>query len=143
MSDIEMLLVDAFRKIATGRGHCPHLARAFGRLARCEGADLVRVTAILLSAIDNGCRRTVIIGMPGAEECTLSELQMLAIVAAAQKSDHALLDAHLAWMVHPPHRKPVAVAARLLSGLLLKSGLKVSVPSFGLAQPSAMLSVVA
>jgi hypothetical protein len=46
-------------------------------------------------------------------------------------------------MVHPPHRKPVAVAARLLSGLLLKSGLKVPVPSFGLAQPSAMLSVVA
>jgi hypothetical protein len=143
MSDIEMLLVDAFRKIATGRGHCPHLARALGRLARCDGSDLVRVIAIMLSAIDNGCRRTVTIGMPGTEECTLSELQMLAIVAAAQKSDHALLDAHLAWLVHGPHHKPVAVAARLVSGLLLKSGLRVSVPSFGLAQPSAMLSVVA
>jgi hypothetical protein len=143
MSEIETLLVDAFRKIATGRGHCPHLARGLGRLARCEGADLVRVIAIMLCAIDNGCRRTIVIGMPGAEECTLSELQMLAIVAAAQKSDYALLDAHLTWMVHPPHRKPVAVAARLVSGLLLKSGLKVSVPSFGLAEPGAMLGVVA
>ena len=80
MSEIESLLVEAFRKIVSGRGYCPNLALTLGRAARCDGGDLVRVIAIFLAAIDNGCRRAVTIGAKDDPDPTPSEVQLLALI---------------------------------------------------------------
>src|SRR6185312_10296547 len=113
MRGIESQLVEAFRKIVSGRGYCPHVARDLGRAARCDGADLIRVIAIFLAAIDNGCRRPVMLSGNGDPDLTPSEMQLLALIAAAQREDEALMRAHLTFLVEAPHEKPVTVAARL------------------------------
>src|SRR5262249_30498865 len=133
------LLVEAFRKIVSGRGYCPSMARALGRAARCDGADLVKVIAIFLAAIDNGCRRAVTIGANGDPDFTPSEVQLLALIAAAQREDDALMGAHMAFLVEPPHEKPVKVSARLVGGLLLKSELRLSLPTGQPMRSAAML----
>ena len=77
MTQIESLLVQAFRKIVSEtRAIAPALARTLGQAARCDGADLVQVIAIFLSAVDNGCRRAVTIGANGDPDLTPSEVQM-------------------------------------------------------------------
>jgi hypothetical protein len=143
MDETERLLVDAFRKIVGGRGYCPAMARSLGRVGRCDGADLVRVISIFLAAIDNGCRRAVTIGAPGDAELTPSEMQLLALIAAAQREDDALMGAHMAFLVEAPHEKPVKVAARLVGGLLLKSDLRLSLPTGQPARTAMLLPVVA
>jgi hypothetical protein len=143
MTQIESLLVQAFRKIVSGRGYCPSLARTLGQAARCDGANLVRVIAIFLSAVDNGCRRAVTIGANGDPDLTPSEVQLLALIAAAQREDEALMRAHMAFLVEPPHEKPVTVAARLVGGLLLKSELRVPSPSSLPPRTVMLLPVVA
>ena len=143
MGEIESLLVESFRKIVSGRGYCPSMARSIGRVGRCDGADLVRVISIFLAAIDNGCRRAITIGVPGDAELTPSEVQILTLIAAAQREDDALMRAHLAFLVEPPHEKPVKVAARLVGGVLLKSDIRLSLPSGVPARTAMLLPVVA
>ena len=138
MGEIESQLVEAFRKIVSGRGYGPAMARSIGRVARCDEADLVRVISIFLAAIDNGCCRAIILGVTGDPDMTLSEVQLLALIAAGQREDEALMAAHLAFLVEPPHEKPVMVAARLVGRVLLKSQVQL-LPSSSLPSHPAML----
>lgn len=139
----EHLLLIALRKIVLGRGRCPALLREIARLPGCDPSDLIRTLAILLSAINNGCRRTVYVADLGYAGSTFDEQRILALIAAAQAGDGDLVAAHLAWLVEAPHQKPVAIAARVLGRLLLDGGVALALPRTPGASRPLILAVVA
>jgi hypothetical protein len=138
----ERLLLITLRKIVLGRGRCPALLREIARLPGCDPSDLVRTLAILLSAINNGCRRTVCVGYLGHAGPTFDEQRILALVAATQAEAGDLVAAHLAWLVEAPHQKPVAIAARVLGRLLLGAGVTLEPRTPGASRP-LILAIVA
>jgi hypothetical protein len=122
MGQGETYLVHAIRAIVVGHGRCPALLRLLDGLVADDAEDLARSLAILLGAIDNGCRRPVTIGYRGDATLTPNEIQIVAIIAAAQRGDSAELSARLNWLVSAPHQKPVAIAARIVARLLAAHG---------------------
>lgn len=122
MTDGKALLVHGMRSIVTGHGRCPATLAAMDALVGAAAPDLVRTLAILLGAIDNGCRRPVTVGCRGDAARTPDEVQILAIIAAAQRGAESELGARLCWLVSGPHQKPVAIAARMVGRLLDKHG---------------------
>jgi hypothetical protein len=123
MGKDETYLVHAMRAIIVGHGRCPSLTLLLGEIVGTDAVDLARSLAILLGAIDNGCRRPVTIGYRGDAALTLDEIQIVAILAAAQREEAAELSARLNWLVAAPHQIPVAIAARIIGRLLRKNGI--------------------
>jgi len=140
MGKDETYLVQAMRAIIVGHGRCPSLTLMLGEIVGGDAVDLARSLAILLGAIDNGCRRPVTIGYRGDISLTLDEIQIVAIIAAAQREDTAELSARLTWLVSPTHQVPVSIAARIIGRLLRKHGIALRATR---REPPPAMAVVA
>jgi hypothetical protein len=136
----ESYLVHAIRAIIVGHGRCPSLVLLLGEIVDGDAVDLARSLAILLGAIDNGCRRPVTIGYRGDSALTLDEVQILAIIAAAQREDAAELTARLTWLVTAMHQTPVAIAARIIGRILRRHDIALGAAR---GEPLPAMAVVA
>lgn len=128
LGNSESFLVHTIRSIVIGHGRCQATLCILHDFVGVAAPDLVRTLAILLGAIDNGCRRPVTIGYRGDSRLTPDEVQIVAIIAAAQRDEGAELAARLNWLVGGPHHKPVAIAARIVGRLLQVNGVALLPP---------------
>ena len=83
---------------------------------------------LFLKSLSQGCRRMLTVSYPGCADITADERQMIAILAAMQAEDDALLRSHLSWLVKKDYRSCVLDAAQILAELLKQQGLYLALP---------------
>lgn len=116
------LLVWTWRKLLAGQEDCPLLAAEYRRIAGDDARGLLCLFANFLQALGQGSRRVLSLGQPRCIGLTNDEVQMLRLAAAAQAVDHALLSAHLAWLVRREGQPAAQAAVLLLMARLRAAG---------------------
>jgi hypothetical protein len=137
--DPELLVVRAWRTIILGRSGCRLLGRMFGPP---DGIEVIEAIATFLRALSHGSRHMLNVGHPGCPNITSDERQMLAVIAASQADNHALLLSHLSWLVRRDRRDEVAQATHALGRLLTLRGMGVPLPALQAFPAASMLAVV-
>jgi hypothetical protein len=125
----ERLLVWTWRRMATGRGSCPLIAREFSDACGDDAAEVYVAFCAFLRALASASRRRLSIAPPGSFALTGDERQILTLLAAAQADHTAHFEAHLRWLAHSRARQELAGAARLLAASLLANRLQLVLPA--------------
>jgi hypothetical protein len=125
----EGLLVSAWRKLATGQGCCPLLAREFSQAFGEEAAELLATLFTFLQMLAFASRRRIALGVPGSPALTGDERQLLALLAAGQAAEEARFGAHLRWLACQEPRQGLAIAARALGTALAVHGMRLALPA--------------
>lgn len=129
LNPCEYLLVWAWRLVVTRRGHCPLLGKLF-RDACGDGADEVSgALCTFLCALARTRRRRLEVNPPGCLTLSSDEKRMLGLLAAAQRDQRTLLDAHLCWIARPAQRHTLEQGARELAAALSARHLLLPVPA--------------
>ncbi len=134
----EHLLVWAWRKIATGGGGCPLIAREFSLSCGEDAGEVLATLYTFLQALACAGRRRLEVGYPGYAELTIDERRMLLLIAAGQRGEASLLDAHLRTFAGAALRPALAIAARALGTALDAHALQLPPP----ASSSSLLQTV-
>jgi hypothetical protein len=131
----EHLLVWSWRRIITGRGDCPLIAREFLQLCGEDAAEVLATFYTFLQALACAGRRRLQVGYPGCSALTADERQMLVLIAVAQRHDAARLQAHLQIIARAALRPALAIAARALGTALNEHDLRLPLPTPSLDEP--------
>ena len=116
------LMIDALRRLAFS-GSCAAIPRRDFALAFPGDAGEVFATfRAFLGVLAHGGRRKLRVGAPGARSRTPDETLVVALVAAAQAGDEALVDAYLCWLTHVEARGAAAITVRALATALAVQG---------------------
>lgn len=83
----ERLMIGALRLIASGRGRCPMLTRAFETHLGSQGAAAAQGASILAHALSAESKRKLTLGWMCVRGLTWDEAAILAMLEAAQRSD--------------------------------------------------------
>lgn len=125
----EHLLVWSWRRIASGRAHCPVMAREFAEACGEDAAEVFLTFCTFLKALAFATRRQLTIGAPGSLAITPDERQILTLIAAAQAETRSLFEAHLRWLTRPERRHVLELAAGALATALMVNELHLAVPA--------------
>jgi hypothetical protein len=129
LTDGERLLVWSWRKIVTGGGRCPLIAREFSLLCGEDAGEVLTTLYTFLQALAYAGRRQFQIGYPGYASLTSDERQMLALIAVAQIGDANRLESNLRILTRAALRPAIAIAVRALGTALLEHDLRLSLPA--------------
>lgn len=83
----ERLFLGGLRLVASGRGRCPMLVRAFESLLGSQGASAAQGTAILADKLCGESGRKLTLGWMSVRRVTWDEAAILAMLEAAQRAD--------------------------------------------------------
>jgi hypothetical protein len=119
------LLVWSWRRIASGRAHCPVMARQFARACGEDAAEVLLTFHTFLKALAFAARRQLAIGAPCALAITPDERRILTLIAAAQAEMPGLFEAHLRALARPERRHVLQLAAGALATALLVNELRL------------------
>ena len=125
----ERLLVWSWRKIVTGGGGCPLIAREFSLLCSEDASEVLATLYTFLQALAYAGRRRFQIGYPGYAWLTTDERQMLVLIAVAQIGDANRLQSHLQILAQTALRPALAIAVRALGTALNEHDLRLSLPA--------------
>jgi hypothetical protein len=125
----EHLLVWTWRKIVTGGGGCPLIAREFSLSCGEDAGEVLATLYTFLQALACAGRRHLEVGYPGYAEVTIDERRMLLLIAAGQRGGASLLDAHLRTLAGAALRPALATAARALGTALDAHELQLPLPA--------------
>ncbi len=129
LSYAELLLVWSWRKIVTGGGGCPLIAREFSLLCGEDASEVLATLYTFLQALAYAGRRRLEIEYPGYISLTVDERQMLVLIAVAQSGDSDRLEAHLQNLARGRLRSALAIAVRALGTALNQHHLRLSPPA--------------
>jgi len=138
----EHLLVWSWRRIVTGRIHCPVMAQEFAEACGNAGSKVFAALCTFLRALAAASRRHLAFSAPNPFDVTADERQVLTLLAAAQAEDHALVQAHLRWLARPEQRHELQIAAYTLATTLRANNLPLALPSSATPGGSERPSVV-
>jgi hypothetical protein len=125
----EHLLVWSWRKIVTGRGGCPLIAREFSLSCGEDASEVLATLYTFLQALAYAGRRRLKVGYLGYTSLTTNERKMLVLIATAQRDDPASLEAHLQILARAALRPALAIAARALGAALDEHDLRLPLPA--------------
>ncbi len=125
----EHLLVWSWRRIASGRGHCPVLAKEFADACGEDANEVLLTFSTFLKAWAFASRRQLVIGAPDAFTVSPDERRALSLLAAAQAEEPAMLEAHLRWIASPDKRSTLAIAAGALATALSANDIRLALPT--------------
>lgn len=111
----EHLLVWALRRLVIRPDVCGVVDREFTTACGEDAAEVLATLRLFLRGLAYTARRRINIGHPGSCALTTDERQILAMVAAAQQSDHGRLDASICWFARIEARGQLALATRALA----------------------------
>jgi hypothetical protein len=123
------ILIEAMRRIAAGQEGCRLIAREFAAVFPGEGLEVLATLRAFLQAVAWVSRRKLRVGLPGSRLLMPDEKLLLALIAAAQNGDRALLESHLCWLTRPDNRAvAVSIAACALAAACREHGHWVELP---------------
>jgi hypothetical protein len=129
LSHGEYLLVWTWRRLMTGRGGCPLIAREFAQICDGDAVEVLATFCTFLQALACTSRRRLRVGYPGYPCLTTDERQLLSLIALAQTGDEEFFRAHLQWLAQPTLRPALALAARALGTALKTHGVSLPAPA--------------
>jgi hypothetical protein len=128
LSRAEYLLVWSWRKIVTGGGDCPLIAREFSLLCGEDAAEVLATLYIFLRALAYAGRKRWEVGYPGYTSLTIDEQRMLHLIAAAQSDDLKGFETYLHALAHATLGPALGIAARALGAALDEHDLRLPLP---------------
>jgi hypothetical protein len=128
LNESESLIVRTWRKLLSGHGNCPVIARDFMDACGTEAVEVLATFGTVLRALAYASRRRVSIGYPGCGMITNDERQLLTLIAAAQAEDEACFEAHLRWMARADLRQALAIAVSAFATALREHGHYLPLP---------------
>jgi hypothetical protein len=135
---VEHLLVWSLRRLATGRGVCPQMAREFSDACGDDADEVFDTFRLVIRMVVYAGRRRLRVGSPGQLRITCCERQILNVIAAAQAGDQDRFDALLRWMARTDVRHELAMAVRAFATALSAHRLILPLPA--LAPPPRNLA---
>ncbi len=132
--DASALVLAAFRVIAAGADY-GDLVREFDARFDFAGRAELGALHMLVREIGTFGARRVSIACPGCCRLTGDELSVLALLKAAQARDHALVDAHIAWLLAGRDNQTARAAAMAIGGLFTGAGLIFDAPAVEVSAP--------
>ncbi len=126
------LALDAFRVMAAG-GDQSAIVEAFDARLGVLGRGALGALHILVREISAVGRRRVAVAFPGCPRMTADELSVLAMMSAAQRRDHPMVERHLVWILAGRDSETARSAATAIGGILSGAGLTISGPPVTLA----------
>ncbi len=129
------LAVWSFRAAATGEYPCCVIRKgfnsAFGEEAHSALGALIEFAQLLGSA----GRRRILLARAGCCSVTADELSIIATLAAAQRNDIELCDAHLSWLMCGRGEQQARDAALKLSAIFANAKLTILSAPVELSRP--------
>jgi hypothetical protein len=125
----EHFLIWVLRRIASGRGNCPLMAREFVDACGAAAGEARAAYGWFLEELARAGRRHLQLGIPGWPALTLDERLVLAVFAAAQAGELARLRAHLAWLFKGESSASLETAAGVVAAALARNGHRLPLPA--------------
>ncbi len=138
----EHLLVWSWRRIVSGRIHCPVMAQEFADACGKAGGEVFRALCSFLEVLAFASRRRLLFCAPDPFGVTADERQVLTLLAAAQTEEHALFEAHMRWLTQPKRRRELQAAAQALASVLKANNLPLALPQPAMPDSSEQLRAV-
>jgi hypothetical protein len=123
----EHLVVWSWRRIVTGRAHCPVMAQELADACGSDADEVFLTLCTFLKALAFASRRQLALRAPDPFGVTSDERQILTLLATAQ-SKVSLFQAHLRWLAPPERRRELQIAARALASALKVNNLLLALP---------------
>lgn len=124
-----------FRAIAIGHRDCPALVRGFERLFEEKSTAARNAVYQFAGAISTCGNRRIAVAEPGSCGVTSDELSIVAVLAAAQRSDAERRDAHLLWLLAQRKNESAGRAADSVGLMFKAAGLLIDQPPIQLFTP--------
>ena len=121
------LALDAFRMMAAGGDHSA-IVEAFDARLGVLGRGALGALHILVREISAVGRRRVAVACPGCNCMTADELSVLALMSAAQRRDHPMVERHLVWILAGRDSESARSAATAIGGIFSGAGLTITGP---------------
>lgn len=128
------LALAAFRSMAAGADQGDLVQRFDGQFGYAGRAALGALHMLVREIGTVGARR-VCIACPGCCRMTADEMSVLALLSAAQARDHALVAAHIAWLLAGRDSDTARSAALAIGGLFKSAGLTLENPGVEISAP--------
>ena len=125
----QRLLVRSWRLIMARGVECPLVAHQFRCACGANTEQVLGAFCTFLCALALAQRRCLEVNPPGTRALTCDETRMLALVAAAQNRQPALLQAHLLWLAQRSLRKVLEKSVHELAGVLSANRLRLPLPA--------------
>jgi hypothetical protein len=138
----EHFLIWVLRRIASGRGNCPLMAREFVDACGAEAGEARAAYGWFLEELARAGRRPLQLGIPGWPALTLDERLLLAVFAAAQAEELARLRAHLAWLFKGESNANLETAVGVVTAALARNGHRLPLPAAPLPAATGEMSIL-
>lgn len=125
----QRLLVRSWRLIMAQGVECPLVTHEFKCACGANTDEVFGAFCTFLCALALTQRRCLEVNPPGAHTLTCDESRILALLAAAQNRQPALLQAHLLWLAPRRLRKLLEQSVRDLAGVLSANRLQLPLPA--------------
>lgn len=119
-------VIETWRQAALGQANVPKLLREFRRHCGDAAEDVFEQFFSFLHLLGRDSRRRLAVGHPGCPGMTRDEIQVLALLAAAQDEHRILFEAHLCWLAPDGPRAKISAAATNLAEGLARCGVDIS-----------------
>lgn len=115
-------VIETWRQAALGTANTPKFLRAFHKECGAAAPDVFEKYFTFLHLLGRESRRRLCVGHPGCPGMTRDEIQVLALLAAAQAGHGVLFQAHLCWLAAEGPRARIAASAMVLAQALTQCG---------------------
>lgn len=123
------LLVQSWRMIMSRGVECPLINKIFKDNCGCESKTVFRAFCTFLCALAFARRKCLIVSTPGQTELTGDEMQMLALIAAAQHQQEDMFHLHLEAIAEHSLRKTLRDSVLELAEVLKNNHLHLPQPA--------------
>jgi len=126
----------SFRAIATGAGQCLcPVRRGFDATFGSDSQATLDAMATLAHCLGNVGGRKITLAPSGCCRVTCDEVSIIAILAAGQKRDAMLFEAHLTWLMCGKGKEHARHAAVAVAELFQCAGLEIDSPAAEISLP--------
>ncbi|MEM9169766.1 MAG: hypothetical protein AAGC56_08935 [Pseudomonadota bacterium] len=128
-----------FRASVVSRTDCPTLIKGFENILFAYGRPAIHALAMMAQTLGSQGRRKLGVACPGCGYVTADELSIVALLAALQRDDDALANAHLSWLMGGRGEAEAKTAASRIAALFAAGSIAIDAPPIEISTPTKPL----